>query len=139
MTAACPACAGHWPAAGDRIADLGRSTAYLHADQFFPGWTVLVLNRHAVELYELEAAERAAVVDEVARLARVLAQTFAATKMNYALLGNQIAHVHWHLIPRRADDPAPRDPVWSLPHAPLALAAEARRERVATLRTALAR
>jgi diadenosine tetraphosphate (Ap4A) HIT family hydrolase len=38
--------------------------------------------------------------------------------MNYELLGNAIAHIHWHLIPRRADDPAPRSPVWTVPHEP---------------------
>ena len=37
------------------IADLGTSRAYLNEDQFFPGWVFVVLTRHAVELYDLEA------------------------------------------------------------------------------------
>ena len=32
-------------------------------------------------------------------MARAVATAFGAVKMNYELLGNQIAHIHWHLIP----------------------------------------
>jgi diadenosine tetraphosphate (Ap4A) HIT family hydrolase len=133
----CAACAGAWPSAANRIADCGVSTAYLHDDQFFPGWTVLVLNRHATELFELAGPERAALMDEVARVARVLADEFAAVKMNYALLGNQLPHIHWHLIPRRADDPAPRDSVWAVAHAPRAPGADAA-ARIGAIRARLA-
>ena len=40
-------------------------------------------------------------MEEVTRVARAVATAFGAVKMNYELLGNQIAHIHWHLIPRR--------------------------------------
>lgn len=123
--AGCAACAGTWPPAGHRIADCGVSTAYLHDDQFFQGWTVLVLNRHATELFELAAAERARLMDEVARVSQALAREFRAVKMNYALLGNQLPHIHWHLIPRGPDDPAPREAVWSVAHVPVAPGADA--------------
>jgi diadenosine tetraphosphate (Ap4A) HIT family hydrolase len=98
----CLACSGRWPRADHRIADLGVSVAYLHADQFFPGWTVLVLKRHATELYELSREERAGLMEEVSEVARVLATTFHAIKVNYELLGNQIPHIHWHIVPRLA-------------------------------------
>jgi diadenosine tetraphosphate (Ap4A) HIT family hydrolase len=114
------ACAGTWPPAANRIADCGVSTAYLHDDQFFPGWTVLVLNRHATELFDLQPEERASLMDDVARVADALAGEFEAVKVNYALLGNQLPHIHWHVIPRRADDPAPREAVWAVAHAPVA-------------------
>jgi diadenosine tetraphosphate (Ap4A) HIT family hydrolase len=135
--AGCVACAGTWPPASNRILDCGVSTAYLHDDQFFPGWTVLVLNRHATELFELEAGERATLMDEVARVAHALAREFGAVKMNYALLGNQLPHVHWHVIPRGADDPAPRESVWSVAHVPVAPGAGAAR-RIDAIRARLA-
>ena len=135
--AACPACLGRWPDPAYRVADLGLSVAYLHDDQFFPGWTVLVLKRHAAELFELTREERAGLIDEVSRVARALAATPGARKVNYALLGNQIPHIHWHLVPRLADDPAPGEPVWSLPHAPRRPGAAEVAARVAGLRAAL--
>jgi diadenosine tetraphosphate (Ap4A) HIT family hydrolase len=131
---ACPACSGLWPAPAQTIADCGTTVAYLHDDQFFPGWTFLLLKRHATELWQLAPAERAALIEEVARVARALAAAFDAVKVNYELLGNQIAHIHWHLIPRRADDPAPRAPVWSVAHEPRPLGAEEQAARIGRIR-----
>ena len=115
--APCEACAGIWPVADYLIADLGLSVAYLHDDQFFPGWTVLLFKRHA-------PTERIQLMEEVSRLAQVLAETFGARKMNYELLGNQLPHIHWHLIPRLSRDPAPLEPVWQVPHDRISLSAE---------------
>lgn len=138
MSAAdCPACLGRWPDPACRIADLGPAVLYLHDDQFFPGSCVLVLKRHATELYELIREERAALMETVSRVAQALAATYGARKMNYALLGNQIPHVHWHVMPRLADDPAPSDPVWSVRHAPRRLTPGELADRVAAIRGAL--
>ncbi len=138
MSAAdCRACLGHWPDPAFRVADLGPAVAYLHDDQFFPGWTVLVLKRHATELYELVREERAALMEEVTRVARALASIYGARKINYALLGNQIPHIHWHVTPRRADDPAPGRPVWTVEHEPRRLPPAELAARVAELRRAL--
>jgi diadenosine tetraphosphate (Ap4A) HIT family hydrolase len=46
-------------------------------------------------------------------------------------------HIHWHLIPRLADDPAPLEAVWTVPHTPRRLEAEALAECRATLRARL--
>ena len=135
--AACSACAGRWPSSANHIADCGLATASLPADQFFRGWTVLVLKRHATELFELSVEERAALMEQVARVAKAVAAATGATKMNYALLGNQVPHIHWHLIPRRADDPAPAESPWSIAHAPRAPSAAERTTRIAAIRRQL--
>jgi diadenosine tetraphosphate (Ap4A) HIT family hydrolase len=132
--AGCRACDGQWPPAALRIADCGLSVAYLNEDQFFPGWTVLVLKRHATELWQLTAAERAALIEEVARVARALGTAVEAVKLNYELLGNQLPHIHWHLIPRRADDPAPLAPAWTVAHEARRLDAAATDARIALIR-----
>ena len=119
----CAACSGRWPDPADRIAELPSSVVYLHADQFFPGWSVLVLRRHATELFELDPDQRARLIEEVSDVARALRPAFDARKVNYALFGNLLPHVHWHIIPRLADDPAPREPVFAVPHEPLQLQA----------------
>lgn len=112
----CKACQGQWPAAAAFIGDCGQSRAYLFDDQFFPGWTVLVLKRHVTELFGLSPAERQRLMEEVSAVSQILATAYDAKKMNYELLGNQLPHMHWHLIPRRPDDPAPLEPVWRVPH-----------------------
>ncbi len=119
------------------IADLGTSRVYLNEDQFFPGWLFVVLRRHATELYELSAAERAVLIEDVSRAAEALARVYRPVKMNYELLGNQVAHIHWHLIPRLAGDPDPRSPVWRVAHEASPLPPDESRKRVVAIRQAL--
>jgi diadenosine tetraphosphate (Ap4A) HIT family hydrolase len=127
---ACKACSGQWPRNDHFIADLGLSMAYLHEDQFFPGWTVVVLKRHATELFHLAPTERIQLMEEVSRAAKALAETFEAKKINYELLGNQLPHIHWHVIPRLASDPAPLEPVWRVQHEPAQPPASELQERI---------
>ncbi len=125
-------------AAGPRlIAELETTRAFLHEDQFFPGYVLLVLRRHATELYELEAGERRAHLEEVSRVAQALARAFRPVKMNYELLGNQVPHIHWHLVPRLPTDPDLRAPVWRVDHRPAPLAPAAARERIELIRRAI--
>lgn len=115
----CKACQHTWPRADHFIADLGLSKAYLHDDQFFAGWTVVVFQRHATELFHLAPTERIQLMEEVNTVATALAQAYGAKKINYELLGNQLPHIHWHIIPRLANDPDPMEPVWRVPHEPV--------------------
>lgn len=119
------------------IVDLELSRAFLHEDQFFPGYVLLVLRRHVTELYELPAPERATLMEEVSRVAQALAGIFRPVKMNYELLGNLVPHIHWHLVPRLATDPALRSPIWTVEHQAVPLAPAAARERIETIRRAL--
>jgi diadenosine tetraphosphate (Ap4A) HIT family hydrolase len=137
VTVDCRFCAGDRPAADHWIADLGTTAAYLHDDQFFPGWVVLKLKRHATELFELAPEERARMMDEVARVAAAQHALFAPRKINYECLGNQIAHIHWHVVPRLVDDPAPREALWTVAHTPVRLTAAQRDARIAQLRAQL--
>ena len=125
-------------AAGPRlIAELETTRAFLHEDQFFPGYVLLVLRRHATELYELAAGERRAHLEEVSRVAQAIARAFQPVKMNYELLGNQVPHIHWHLVPRLSTDPDLRAPIWRVDHRPAPLAPAAARERIGRIRRAL--
>lgn len=116
------------------VADLPSSRVYFNEDQFFPGWVFVVLKRHAVELYDLDPGERAALIEDVTRVARALARVYRPVKMNYELLGNLVPHIHWHLVPRRADDPAPRRPVWTHAHETRRLAPDEQRACIDAIR-----
>lgn len=130
----CKACGGIWPEPDHFIADCGLTRAYLHDDQFFPGWTVLVLKRHATELFHLSRHERSCLMEEISQVAAVLAEEWRAVKINYELLGNQLPHIHWHLIPRLPEDPAPMEPVWRIAHDSTRLPPEALDAMVERLR-----
>jgi diadenosine tetraphosphate (Ap4A) HIT family hydrolase len=133
----CNACQGNWPKEEHFIADLGLSKAYLHEDQFFPGWTVVLFKRHATELFHLAPTERIQLMEEVNLVAKTLAQVFDAKKINYELLGNQLPHIHWHVIPRLANDPASLEPVWRVQHEPLLPTGQDLRSTVQRLQQAI--
>ena len=137
--AACVMCERYGRSGGElHIADLALSRVFLHEDQFFPGYALLVLRRHVTELYDLPVSERATLMEEVSRVAQALARVFRPVKMNYELLGNLVPHIHWHLVPRLATDPAVRSPIWTVEHQAVRLAPAAARERIDTIRRALA-
>jgi diadenosine tetraphosphate (Ap4A) HIT family hydrolase len=128
---------GAWPLKDHFLGDCGLTRAYVFEDQFFAGWTVLVLKEHVSELYELSGDARGMLMEEVSHVTQTLAKVFDAKKMNYELLGNQVPHIHWHLIPRLKSDPDPLKPVWCVPHEPVRLGADQLAERVYRLRAAL--
>jgi diadenosine tetraphosphate (Ap4A) HIT family hydrolase len=78
-------------------------------------------------------------MDEVSDVARALKLVFGARKVNYALFGNLVPHVHWHLIPRLATDPAPSEPVFAISHEPVRLGEVERADRIARIRDRLGR
>jgi diadenosine tetraphosphate (Ap4A) HIT family hydrolase len=81
-------------------------------DRRFP-WLVLVPEREAVrEIYELAPADRAVLVEEIARAGEVLARLFQPDKLNVGALGNLVPQLHVHVVARRATDPAWPGPVW---------------------------
>lgn len=94
------------------LASLEESYAILGENQGAPGWCVLVLKEHLDHLAELPAARQLALWRDVARVAAAVRAVFGPVRLNYECLGNVVAHVHWHVIPRHADDPTPRQTVW---------------------------
>src|SRR5262245_1645700 len=96
----------------DVVWQFPHSVALLGPWQYYHGYCILVARRHASELSQLPVDEGHAYFDEMCQLARAIEIAFQPRKMNYELLGNQVPHLHWHLFPRRADDPERLKPVW---------------------------
>ena len=95
------------------IAELETGYAVLADNQYYDGYTIFLAKRCVPELHELPPDERARFLGEMALVAEAVFRAFAPRKLNYELLGNSVAHLHWHLIPRYDDDPHPTWPVWS--------------------------
>ena len=65
------------------------------------------------EMTDLSAPERARLMDAVFATEAMLREELAPDKINLASLGNVVAHVHWHVIPRYRDDPHFPNPIWA--------------------------
>lgn len=79
----------------------------------YPGFCRVILERHAAEMTDLSATERATVMQAVFAVEAVLRELLEPHKINLASFGNVVAHVHWHVIPRFADDRHFPSPVWA--------------------------
>lgn len=78
-------------------------------------WLVLVPRRHGVtEIHELDANDRATLIEELAEASRRLHNHSHADKINVAALGNVVPQLHIHVIARFTTDAAWPKPVWGV-------------------------
>ena len=98
------------------IVDWSLSRVLLMNDRRFP-WVVLVPRRpNAIELFDLDAASRATLSNEIARAAERLkdwARTRGGSdKMNIGAIGNLVPQLHVHVVSRRRGDALWPGTVW---------------------------
>ncbi len=96
------------------VARLEVSNLRLVRNQYVRGYCALVTRAHAVELDELPAEQRDALLRDLVRAGGAVRRVFRPDKMNYELLGNVTPHLHWHIVPRYWGDPAPGRPIEAL-------------------------
>lgn len=82
-------------------------------DAAYPGFCRVVWNDHVKEMSDLAPADRMALNDAVWHVELALRDVMAPGKINVASLGNMTPHLHWHVIPRYADDAHFPNPVWT--------------------------
>lgn len=94
------------------VGDMPLCRVLMMNDARFP-WAILVPRRDgAAELTDLDAADRAVLVEETAAVANWLRRETAADKINVGALGNIVRQLHVHVIARFAGDAAWPGPVW---------------------------
>ncbi|MDQ3981261.1 MAG: HIT family protein [Actinomycetota bacterium] len=107
----CPMCAeGRPDETGDGVRFYAGAVAdaYLRKPGIQRGLSIVVWRgRHVAEPTELTDEEAAAFWREVLVVGRALESAFEPVKLNYDLLGNSLPHMHFHVVPRYADDPRP--------------------------------
>lgn len=89
-------------------------------NQHFYGYTLFLLKEHKTEPFQLDPQNKLKFLNEMSLVGEAVYKAFGAEKMNYELLGNGDAHVHWHLFPRKAGDienygNKGKGPVWWYP------------------------
>ena len=98
----------------DSVAVLEVSTLCLLRNQFYRGHSILIYDpKHVARLDQLTSDEWARFARDAHAAAGVLVEVFRPTHINVECLGNEIPHLHWHLIPRYQDDPRWGGPVWT--------------------------
>ena len=90
----------------------------------YPGFCRVIWNRHVKEMTDLTPDERARFLQAVFAVEAALRRLTAPDKINLACLGNITPHLHWHVIPRHADDPHFPLPIWAAAQRPAARAAD---------------
>lgn len=84
-----------------------QSVLVIGMNQHFRGYAVLLLKRHIREPHQLPPRARAELFAELMRAGRAVWRCFKPWKLNYACLGNEVPHVHWHIVPRYRKGPPP--------------------------------
>lgn len=79
----------------------------------YPGFCRVIWNAHVKELTDLSTADRRDFMDAVFSVESTIRKHLSPHKMNIASLGNLTPHLHWHVIPRYANDPAFPKPIWA--------------------------
>lgn len=78
----------------------------------YPGFCRVILNRHVKEMTDLTSEERSRLMMRVCITEQAVRDVMQPDKINLASLGNVVPHLHWHVIPRFADDPHFPNPIW---------------------------
>jgi diadenosine tetraphosphate (Ap4A) HIT family hydrolase len=81
-------------------------------DPAFPGFARVISHDHVREMSDLDEAGRARMMRAVFAVERAQRDVLQPVKINLASLGNVTPHLHWHVIPRAADDSHFPQPIW---------------------------
>jgi Fe-S oxidoreductase/diadenosine tetraphosphate (Ap4A) HIT family hydrolase len=135
MTVPCPFCAGD---GGEVLFRDDLLRVVLVDDRDYPGFVRVITNAHRREMTDLPPDQRQRVLAAVFAVETAQREVLAPHKVNLASLGNQVPHLHWHVVPRFDDDAHFPEPVWGTrQREPDAAALAGRRARLPALRAAI--
>ncbi|MBK9244381.1 MAG: HIT family protein [Burkholderiales bacterium] len=133
---ACPLCHPH----NERRIHADRQLrVILVEDSGYPGYCRVIWQAHVAEMTDLSPADSSRLMAVVLAVEDALRDVLRPAKINLASFGNVVPHLHWHVIPRFADDPHFPEPLWGARQRepdPVRLAE--RRARLPALRAAIA-
>jgi diadenosine tetraphosphate (Ap4A) HIT family hydrolase len=120
------------------LGDLALSRLLLMNDARYL-WLILVSRRaNLSELIDLDARDRAILMEEIAAVSKVLIDLPGIEKINVGALGNVVRQLHVHVVARASGDAAWPGPVWGV-GAPRRYDAQEAREIARDLRQRLIR
>ncbi|WRS27862.1 HIT family protein [Oscillospiraceae bacterium MB08-C2-2] len=85
------------------ICELEYSQVFLLKNQNYPGRCVVTFKEHKEELFQLTADEQTGFMNDMAQVSKVIYDMFAPAKLNYAIYGDGVPHLHCHIVPKTKD------------------------------------
>ena len=82
-------------------------------DAHYPGFCRVILNEHVKEMTDLPPEQRQRLMNVVFAVEAAIREVAKPDKINLASLGNVAPHLHWHVVPRWADDVNFPDAIWA--------------------------
>lgn len=82
-------------------------------DASYPGFCRVIWREHVREMSDLSHDDRLLLNEAVYQVEQAVREVMQPLKVNVASLGNVVPHLHWHIIPRYADDAHFPAPVWA--------------------------
>jgi diadenosine tetraphosphate (Ap4A) HIT family hydrolase len=82
-------------------------------DAAYPGFCRVIWRDHVREMSDLSHDDRLLLNEAVYQVEQAVREVMQPLKVNVASLGNVVPHLHWHIIPRYADDAHFPAPVWA--------------------------
>ncbi len=134
MNAKCEFCTS---AGGDTLWQDDFCRVVLVAEPGYPGYCRVILNRHVREMTDLDPVARERLMNVVFAAETAVRRAMRPDKINLASLGNMVPHLHWHDIPRFADDRHFPNSIWGEPQRPGASRKTSRAAIAAALRELL--
>ena len=89
---------------GIKICELDTCKVYLFREQSHPGRVIVAHKKHVSEITELTPEERAAYMEDIAKVANAMHKLFSPDKVNYGAYGDTGCHLHMHLVPKYKDE-----------------------------------
>lgn len=84
-------------------------------DENAPAFCRVIWKAHIKEMSELTVKEQQYLMGWVFCVEKAMREVLNPTKINLASFGNQVPHVHWHIIARFENDSCFPDSIWATP------------------------
>ncbi|MCG5513983.1 HIT family protein [Ectothiorhodospira shaposhnikovii] len=81
-------------------------------DPDYPGFCRVIWHDHVTEMSDLPPLEQQHLMSVVLATERALRALMKPDKINLASFGNQVPHLHWHVIPRYREDAHFPESIW---------------------------
>lgn len=83
-----------------KICDIKCTEVFLLRDQWHPGRCVVAYKGHKKEYFELTEQENIEFFEVVSKVAKAIYTIYNPGKINYLTMGDEMPHVHMHIVPK---------------------------------------